>query len=301
MPSRFSSPDEASIHLEAITAKTFDLFELLWDHTYYTLRTYRDVESLDDDTQNCLVCGALRTVELEDSLTEGVEQSRRTLQAWMQAFAVPPTQKNLVAHLSVQIFFFCIWIWVETWRDATAMLADRFETQYEYMAGLCEQYVEMHIAKTPFNVRDASGASKANTPPAFSLGSGVVTCLAAVVEKCRNSSVRRHCIATLQKINLRGIFETNYLVAYLQAIIEYEEDTARELTMPNGELPGPSDFQAHEIPELARLLEVVMSPSYRCENFEFYKSKQVEMIYAVRGFAGSGDYIALGKKVVQIH
>lgn len=301
MPSRFSSPDEASIHLEAITAKTFDLFELLWDHTYYTLRTYRDVESLDHDTQNCLVRGALRTVELENSLTEGVEQSRRTLQAWMQAFAVPPTQKNLVAHLSVQIFFFCIWVWVEMWRDATAMLADRFETQYEYMAGLCEQYVEMHIAKTPFNFRDASRASQANTPPAFSLGSGVVTCLAAVVEKCRNSSVRRRCIATLQKINLRGIFETNYLVAYLEAIIEYEENTARELTISDGELPGPSDFQAHEIPETARLLEVVMSPSYRCENFEFYKSKQVEMIYAVRDFAGSGDDIALGKKVVQIH
>lgn len=300
MPSRFSSPDEASNHLEAITAKSFDLFDLLWDHTYHSLSKHRDVESLDDDMQNSLVRAALRTVELDDLLSEGVEQTRCTLRAWSQAFSTPPTQKNLVAHLSAQIFFFCIWIWVETWRDAAATLADRFEAEYEYMAGLCEQYVELHISKTPFHFRDASCASQINTPPAFSLGSGVVTCLAAVVEKCRSSSIRRRCIATLQKINLRGIFETGYLVAYLQAIIDYEEDAARLLHAVDGTPPGDSSFQAREIPEAARLLEVVMSPSYRCENFEFYKSKEVALVYAVHDFIESDDGLALGRKVVRI-
>lgn len=302
MPSKFSNPDEASIHLEAITAKSFDLFDLLWDYTYDSLNKSRDVESLDDDMQNCLVRGAMRTIDLNDSLAEGVEQTRDTLRAWMQAFSSPPTQKNLVAHMSAQIFFFCIWIWVETWRDATATLADRFEAQYEYMAGLCEQYVELHVSKTPFHFRDASSsASQVNTPPAFSLGSGVVTCLAAVVEKCRTSSIRQRCIATLQKINLRGIFETGYLVAYLQAIVEHEESAARILNLADGMSPDLLTFQAHEIPEAARLMEVVMSPSYRCENFEFYKSKEVGLVFTIHDPTAAGDGLELGRKSVLIH
>ena len=180
---------------------------------------------MSTDQQNCLLRAALRTVELNDNLTERIDQCRDSLRAWNAAFSgTQQTEGNIVSHMSTQIFFFCIWFWVETWRDTTAMEVDRFESQFIYFTDLCEHFLDLHVAKTPFRntftAIQTQGPTPLNTPPAFSLGSGVVTCLVAAVEKCRNPVIRRRCLAILQRINLRGIFNTHYLVAYLQAIIE---------------------------------------------------------------------------------
>jgi hypothetical protein len=281
MPSTFSSSDQASLHLEIETAKIFDLFDDLFIHTHGVLSKQRNIDDLSEDEQNCLVRVALRTVELDDSLAKGIEETRRTLRVWMAAFeASLPTEKNRISHISTQIFFFCVWIWVATWRDASAVVVDRFEPQFAYFTGLCEQYLEIHAAKSTlrrsFITRDGNTAHPIDTPPAFSLGSGVVTCLVAIVEKCRNSSIRRRCLATLQKINLRGISDTGYLVAFLQAIIDHEEQSAAQM---NPYLDLSVGLQAQEIPESARLLEVVMSPSYQASNFDFYKKKHLSIIY----------------------
>lgn len=281
MPSTFSSPDQASLHLEIATARIFDLFDDIFVHTHDTLSEQGDIDSLSEDEQNCLVRAALRTVELDESLVEGIEETRGTLRSWMAAFeASPRTDKNRISHISTQIFFFCVWIWVATWRDASATLVDRFEPQFEYFTGLCEQYLEIHNAKAPlrgsFTTGDGIRPQPINTPPAFSLGSGVVTCLVAIVEKSRNSSIRRRCLDTLQKINLRGIFDTGYLVAFLQAIVDHEEQAAAQR---DPRLDISIGLQTHEIPEDARLLEVVMSPSYQVSNFDFYKKKHLSMIY----------------------
>jgi len=281
MPSAFSSPDQASLHLEIETAKIFDLFDDLYIHTRDTLSEQRNVDDLGEDEQNCLVRAAMRTVELDDALEEGIEETRLTLRSWMAAFeASPRTEKNRISHISTQIFFFCVWIWVATWRDASASLVDRFEPQFEYFTGLCEQYLEIYNAKAPirrsFTTRDGGTAHHIDTPPAFSLGSGVVTCLVAIVEKCRNSSIRRRCLVTLQKINLKGISDTGYLVAFLKAIVNYEEQAAAHADPHLDLIAG---LQASDIPESARLLEVVMSPSYQASNFEFYKRKHLSMIY----------------------
>jgi hypothetical protein len=281
MPSTFSSSDQASLHLEIETAKIFDLFDDLFIHTHGVLSKQRNIDDLSEDEQNCLVRVALRTVELDDSLAKGIEETRRTLRVWMAAFeASLPTEKNRISHISTQIFFFCVWIWVATWRDASAVVVDRFEPQFAYFTGLCEQYLEIHAAKSTlrrsFITRDGNTTHPIDTPPAFSLGSGVVTCLVAIVEKCRNSSIRRRCLATLQKINLRGISDTGYLVAFLQAIIDHEEQSAAQM---NPYLDLSVGLQAQEIPESARLLEVVMSPSYQASNFDFYKKKHLSIIY----------------------
>jgi len=281
MPSTFSNPDQASLHLEIATAKVFDLFDDIFIHTHCILSEHKDLDSLSEDAQNCLVRAALRTVDLDDSLIESIEQAKATLHSWMSAFqSSPRTEKNRISHISTQIFFFCVWIWVATWRDATAVMVDRFEPQFEYFTGLCEQFLDIHTAKTPvrrsFTTSDGDRQQPIDTPPAFSLGSGVVTCLVAIVEKSRSSSIRARCLATLQKINLRGIFDTRYLVAFLQAIVDHEEQQAL-LAAPHLELIG--GLQAREIPESARLLEVVMSPSYQVSNFDFYKKKHLSMIY----------------------
>jgi hypothetical protein len=94
----------------------------------------------------------------------------------------------------------------------------------------------------------------------------MITCLVIIVERCRDSLIRRRCINVLQRINLRGIFDTDYLVAYLQTIVEHEEGLARLVSHHLG-----PDLRASDIPEAARVLEVVISPSYHASNFEFHK------------------------------
>lgn len=116
------------------------------------------------------------------------------------------------------------------------------------------------------------------TPPAFSLGSGVVTCLAAIVEKCRTSSIRHRCIALVRRINLRGVFDTEYLAVYLQTIVNHEEQTARRLNL---DVSAEVGLRARDVPEEARLLEVVMSPSRHRSRFDFYKTNRVNAIYMV--------------------
>jgi hypothetical protein len=303
MPAKFSGPDEASLHLEVITAKVFDFYDDLYLHTLDVLRKRRNLNELSEDAQDLLVIASLRTVELDDFLVTGMEQARRDLDAWMTSFAaVTQTPSNHLSHISTQVFYFCVWIWSQTWRDSTATLVDRFEPQYEYYTGLCEQYVESHITKTPLRSESIfreklDDIEKLDTPPAFSLGSGIVTCLIAIVEKCRTSSIRRRCISTLRKINLRGLFDTAYLAAYLTAIVKYEEQSAILLAMYDD---AKVDFQAHEIPEAARLLEVGMAPAYHSDNFDFYKSEQVSFVYVTHGSDEVSEELLVGEQTVSV-
>jgi hypothetical protein len=303
MPVKFSDPDEASLHLEVITAKIFDFFDDLYMHTREVISQHRDLDVVNHDTQDLLIRASLRSVVLDSSLAEGVENCHRNLEAWMVAFSgVSQTPSNRLSHISAQIFYFCVWIWSKTWLDTTSMLVDRFEPQFDYFTGLCERYVELHLAKTPlrsgFSARGHGVArERSDTPPAFSLGSGVVTCLVVIVEKCRTSSIRRRCIATLRKINLQGVFDTDYLVAYLSAVVEHEEQVAQLFDLDDD---LKTDFGAHEIPEAARFLEVLMLPTYHCSDFDFYKAEQVSFIYVTNIGGGLGGELQVGEKTARV-
>ena len=181
------------------------------------------------------------------------------------------------------------------------MDVDRFESQFAYFTDLCEQYLNLHLAKTPFRSTFTASQAKVpaqmNTPPAFSLGSGVVTCLVTIVESCRNSVIRRRCIGILQKINLRGIFNTDYLVAYLQAIVESEEKMARDCSL---DVDLGSELQMSDIPEEARFLEVVMSQSYHASNLDFYKTKYVGMVFVTGGHSSESKGLQIGEKKIRV-
>lgn len=305
MPLKFSNPDEASLQLEVVTAKVFDCFDYIYLHAREGLAKHRNLDELDDDAHDVLVRAAIRTVDLDAGLLEDLKESHRALDAWMVAFsAIPLTPSNRISHTSAQIFYFCVWIWTKTWLDATATLVDRFEPQFEYFTGLCEDFVESHTAKTPlhseFLARGGEDRpNKVNTPPAFSLGSGVVTCLVAIVERCRNSSIRRRCIATLRKINLQGIFDTDYLITYLTAIFEHEEQAASFCSLQDDK-SSASLLQAQDIPEAARLLEVAMSPSYHRLIPGFYKGDTVKLVFVTRLCGDVDGELQVGEKVVPV-
>ncbi|KEQ68882.1 hypothetical protein M436DRAFT_57491 [Aureobasidium namibiae CBS 147.97] len=297
IPPKFVDPDEASLYLEVITGNIFDVYDELFIRTSKALSERGALVDLDEDHEICLVRAAIRTTTLNQRLQEAVEESIRSLQAWAEAFRkVSRTRSNVLSHMTTQIFFFCVSIWNGTWHDANACLVDRFEAQFEYFTGLCERYVKLHIARTPhYNVFEGCEKKHTNrfhTPPAFTLGSGVVTCLATIVEKCRASSVRQRCITLLRKINLRGVFDTDYLAAYLQIIVDHEEQIARR---GNSDLDPKVGLQASHVPEDARLVEVVMSPAQHRSRFDFYKTNCVKAIYVV-----DRDGLQLGQLTAQV-
>lgn len=118
-----------------------------------------------------------------------------------------------------------------------------------------------------------------------------------VVENCQTSSVRQRCIALLGIINLRDIFDTDYLVAYLQAIVDYEENAARR---HNPDIGLKSDLKACDVPEAARFLERHLSPSYNCDRFDSYSTNHVNVVYVTKGQNGDGNELQLGHLMVQV-
>jgi len=302
MPARFANPDEASSYLNIISTGIHDFFEDLWEHTYCALVKQRDLHRVSIDQRNCLFQAALRTIDLNEDLANRLEQCRRSLHAWTVAFsAIQQTRDNIISHVSTQISFFCISVWVETWRETNAMDADRLENQYKYFTDLCEQYLSLHLANTSFQDNSIANhfenSAQLDTPLAFSLGSSVVPCLVAIVERCRNSIIRRRCIAMLRNVNRRGLFDTDYLVIFLQAIVDSEEQMARDCSP---EVDLGAELQAYDIPEAARYLDAIMSPSYHASSFNFYETKSVGIVLVTRSHGVEGMELKIEEKKLQV-
>lgn len=262
-PPSFTSPDEASSYLHVIGTEIYDFFEDLWRHTYCILSKQRDLHNLSIDQQSCLIQSASRTVDLNDDLANRNERCRQSLRAWLVAFsATQQTKENIISHVSTQISFFCIYVWIEMWRETDAMDVDRFESQFKYFADVCEHYLNLHLAKQPFRstctTNQIKDSAHSDTPLAFALGSGAVPCLVAILERCRNSVIRQRCITMLQYINRREFFNTDYLVTYLKAIVKSEEKMARDCS---SRLDLGPKLQGSDLSEAARIVDVVMSPS----------------------------------------
>ncbi|KAI4781240.1 hypothetical protein E4T52_03827, partial [Aureobasidium sp. EXF-3400] len=218
LPSIFQELDEATMHLEVIKTKMYNHFDAIYTYANRTFSEPELLDCLEIDLRMCLLRATLRSLNFDKAshLLLGAEEIRQHLRVWAEAFEMlPRTSENLKSHISAEIYFYCLWIWMEVWRDENASLIDRFEQRFIYLTDLCEQYLDLHITRTPsyniFNGCNADDKRRFATPPTFSLGSYVVRCLTVVVENCRTSAVRQRCIALLRKINMRGVFDTSYL------------------------------------------------------------------------------------------
>jgi hypothetical protein len=105
-----------------------------------------------------------------------------------------------------------------------------------------------------------------------------------VVEKCRDSKIRRRGIELLKAFDLRGIFDTPYLVAYYQHLVVEEEKRARELhgmTL--------SDLKCSDIPQQARFVDAMMCfCDSEQEGDEFYRKSYGSMLYVANsGYSGA--------------
>lgn len=285
------------VYLDALAANIQDISRQVLDRAVGALQD-DGVGNLDDDMLSILASVEAKTVDLSSNteLAARVDQSTRDVSRWMSAFAfIPFTSDRQSAHLLAQIQAFCLWHEVSFWREPDEMRQDRFEEQFAYILGLCERYVEHHrhgsSPNSPGSESDSQGQSSlthkclcphfltsaGSTRPAFSIGTGLVPCIFIIAFKCRKSSLRRRAVQLVRSINLTGVFDAYCVASFCQTIIDIEENYAKQ------HLPGQDDFQSHEIPREARLIEVNMTDWSKSE---FYKSNECRMVYAKLGEKG---------------
>jgi len=267
LPSSFYSLEEAMVHLDALASKAHDMCRSIALLAEKLVQRRADYAFLDEHSKSCLACAYSRTINLDSrpDLLMRMQEVKRGLQNWMSALTnVSTTAKEQSAHLLTQIHFFHVWFMVLTWRDEDEMAVDRFDSQFEHILGQAEQYVDLHWSTTtPEKLRDPVKMRNASTRQAFTLGTDLVPCLAAIAFKSRTSAIRRRSVNLLRTINLQGVFDNHFLASFMEQVWFSEEARARALT---GKLDG-EDFLCHEIPAEARWVEIELSPMQYKRNF----------------------------------
>lgn len=280
MPLAFQNVQSAHIHLDYIATRA----NLVWRELLTIGEAYLEENAdlcigLEDEVCDFLLGCISRTVPIShsDPFLTNYQAMRQDLRNWLNAWAtVAQDENNLADHLLCQIFFFYVWYRVETWRDGTEMLADRFEEQFAHITNLAEKYVKLHQSPTRY-ISTRSSEKTFTTPPLFSFGTGFVTTLMVIAIKCRTTSIRRRCIATIRSLNLQGVFDSAYLAAYLDAIVDLEESKARQIY---GYDESKTAWEMDEIPEEARLFEPMMLPGRHLNQTTFYTEERGSLVYA---------------------
>lgn len=236
-----------------------------------------DLDLMDSNTRYGLTAANLRRLDTTGhrEFEQNFAALKREFHRWMSAFAtLQPVECDDAAHSMARIHFFSMWLFVESLCDASECAMDRFQTQFEHLTSVCEAYilkfwsVEPHIPLDP-------RLPRANTSPAFTLGSGLLNCLSIIALRCRDNSIRQRCIRLLRQLNFQGTFDSFYLAGMVEAVVEIEENRARELIG----IPEWVDFKCYEVPEGARVLNVELEMGGDDDKHTFYKKDFGSFVY----------------------
>ena len=278
MPASFQSIRDASIHLDALCSEAYMHEEYLFDKADQTVNLQPEAHVLlsHDCAKDCFIMAKSRSLDLGDESTfhEDVNNTIRALGQWRSAFSsLLALQPRATPVLLLEIQYLQAWLVLCTVNDFDSTLCDELEQYFRRIVEIAEAYM----------FRDSSFMNE-KAQPKFKLrvlsdiGNNLASTVCMVIERCRNSEIRQRAITLLWKFDLKGIFDTPYLVAYYQHLITLEEVRSRALSpATNGALMG------EDVPLQARVLEALMC---HCgseeEGEEFYRQDHGRMVYAVR-------------------
>jgi len=280
LPSHFQSVRDASVHLDALCSDTSKHEEVLFDKAEYVRDQQpgrQENTTSHECEQDCLVMATSRTLELDDqcAFQLGVRATITALTQWREAFSAllhPQPRKNSILLLEAQ--FLQAWLFLHTINDFDQTLCDDLEGDFRRAIDVAEIY----MLQQPTSVRHAEFVD-CSLRSLSNLGNNLASTVCLVVEKCRDSKIRRRAINLLKAFDLRGIFDTPYLVAYYQHLVAEEEIRAREL-----QATTLADLRCSDVPRQARFLETLMcSCDSQQEGEEFYRQNYGRMLYIVEG------------------
>ncbi|KAF2158500.1 hypothetical protein M409DRAFT_71618 [Zasmidium cellare ATCC 36951] len=287
VPASFDSLDEAMVHVDVLQSRVCDVGCQLDELAKAELSTtYPDFDNVDEDLKDVLVLAASRRVSTQGcpGLSFRMEETKAAMGNLMAALATLPIKPGQPDphRMLVEIHFFLVWFDAAVWRDADEMEMDRFDQQFEYILSLCEQYFASNCH------RQQQQAHTRSARPGFVIGTSVGQTVCLVVEKSRNSLLRRRGLKLLSGMDMRGAYDGDFLASFYQHVVETEELLAREiLGLPEGHV-----FRFSEIPAAARFIEVDVAGIEVCDDL-YYKKEVGRMIYArlVDGELMGGDYL----------
>ncbi|KAM0701155.1 hypothetical protein Q7P35_011516 [Cladosporium inversicolor] len=279
MPSHFQSVKDASIHLDTLCSDAAKHDHDLFDRADHMLGFQRGAENstpLHQCEQFCLTMATSRILERDDqsAFQLDVFTTIAALAQWRAAFDTLLSSQpwsNSVLLLEAQ--YLQSWILLRIAGDFDQTICDGLEEDFRRAIDIGEVY----MLQEPNSI--SSSASVYGSLWSLSnLGNNLASTICLVIEKCRDSKIRRRGIELLKAFDLRGIFDTPYLVAYYQHMVEEEEMRAREL-QPTALL----DLKCSNVPQQARFVDAMMCfCDSEQEGDEFYRKSYGSMMYVVR-------------------
>lgn len=290
MPSQFQSVKDASAHLDALCSDASRHEEHLFDEADRVLNLQKGGNASTTShqcEQFCLVMATSRTMELDgqSAFQQDVHATIAALVQWRAAFATLLSSQpwsNAVLLLEAQ--YLQSWIFLHIINDFDQIICDGLEDDFRRVVDIGESY--MLREPTSVSSTDSVHRSLWNLS---NLGNNLASSICLVVEKCRDSKIRRRGIELLKAFDLRGIFDTPYLVAYYQHLVAEEEMRAREL-----QITTLLDLKCSDIPQQARFVDTLMCfcDSER-EGEEFYRQSCGAMMYVVH--SGRSEALVVGQ------
>lgn len=293
VPQCFPSNREAAMHLDALCSEIWLLEETLYDEAMHMLNMQHGVGSLQSHecARECLAMAKGKVLDLDKmpAFQKDVSNTVTALQRWRAAFAsLMESHPRPRSVLLLEIQYLQAWLIIQTMNDFDQTVCDGLHEDLERTISAAEEYMAPQFT---IDV-DTEGADRSlRSLP--NLGNNLATSICLVIEKCRDLNVRRRAIRLLEGVDLRGVFDTPYLLAYYQHLVDEEETRVRALHSMK-----MVDLKCQDIPSDARFVETLMC---YCESGqsgdEFYRQRYGRMVYVVH--VGNGS-LELGESFFQV-
>lgn len=282
MPIHFQSKRDASVHLDALCS---DVARLDDEVTRNALKRNDFQGAVNEGhVHECAnLCWAFATArggfeDLEPLLHQSLGKTMIDLQRWRTAFSslveANPQSKPIML---LEVQFLQAWFMLRLIRDYDQALCDDLLREFEHVIKIAERYVYQ---------QDAEACRREDIdrslPHLSQLGNNLASGVCFVIEKCRDSNIRRRAIQVLSSIDLRGTFDMPYLIAYYKHLVDVEEIRAR---VENSAATGA--LTCEDFPIKARFKETMFCD---CEEVNegdlFYKFDHGRMLYAAENDFG---------------
>jgi hypothetical protein len=283
IPSNFQSVRDASVHLDTLCSKASRHEEILFDKA----ESIRDLQQEGPNNagshecaRDCLIIAHSRNLELDDqrAFQTEVHITIAAFTQWRAAFAsLLSSQPKSSSVLLLEAQYLRTWILLQTINDFDQTICDSLEEDFRHAIDVVETYLLQKSIST-----SAADSISCDLRSLSNLGTNLALTICVVIEKCRDSEIRRRGIELLRAFDLGGILNTPCLVAYYQHLVAEEEMRAREM-QPTTLL----DLKCSDVPQRARFLEALMcSCGSQQEGESLYRRSYGRMVYVT----SSGHY-----------
>lgn len=282
MPNHFQSCKDASVHLDVLCSEIAQYDDYVIREA---MRSYNSQQMVNGniDHECAKMCWAFAVSgpaywNIVSPISEKIRKTMSDLERWRTAFSfLIAADSQSKPNMLLEVQYLQAWFALLMLQDHDLNHGDRLLVSFERVVHIAEKYVHLQAHNS-----SNEGEIDRSLPHLSQLGNNLASCVSLVIEKCRDSSIRRRGIQVLSSIDMQGIFDMPYLVAYYQHLVSQEEARARAL---NPAATGA--LRCEDVPKQARFRETMFCDCESSgEGDGFYKMDHGRMLYVIENDAG---------------